>query len=93
MGCGYVVIITDTSKNFQVLDEHYAVHVGELFQVFSNTGRVRIISVLVNDEVNVGALAKMVGVSESAVSNHLHWLRQMRLVTARGLEGSLLSRG
>jgi DNA-binding transcriptional ArsR family regulator len=82
-GGDYLAISTDNSKDFQVLDEHFAVHVAELFRAFSDTSRVRIMSVLVNGEVNVGALAKMVGVSESAVSHHLRWLRQMRLVTAR----------
>jgi DNA-binding transcriptional ArsR family regulator len=75
--------MTNTSKASQVLDEHYAVHVAELFRAFSDTSRVRIMSVLVNAEVNVGALAKMVEVSESAISHHLRWLRQMHLVTAR----------
>ncbi len=75
--------MTDSSKASQVLDEHYAVHVAELFRAFSDASRVRIMSVLVNGEVNVKALAKMVAVSESAVSHHLRWLRQMRLVTAR----------
>ncbi len=78
-----MAIITETSKDIQVLNEHFAVHVAELFRAFSDTSRVRIMSVLVNGEVKVGTLAKMVGVSESAVSHHLRWLRQIRLVTAR----------
>jgi ArsR family transcriptional regulator len=39
--------------------------------------------VLVAREVNVGALAEAVGISESAVSHHLRGLRQMGLVVAR----------
>ncbi|MDP2976096.1 MAG: metalloregulator ArsR/SmtB family transcription factor [Anaerolineales bacterium] len=66
-----------------ILDEHTAAHVAELFRAFSDTSRVRIMSALVNGETNVGALAKLVGVSESAVSHHMRGLRQMRLVTAR----------
>ena len=31
----------------------------------------------------MGALAEIVGISESAVSHHMRGLRQMRLVTAR----------
>jgi len=65
------------------LDEHIAAHVAELFGAFSDTSRVRIISVLVEGEHNVGALAEMVGLSESAVSHHMRALRQMRLVRAR----------
>ncbi len=65
------------------LDEHTAAHVAELFGAFSDTSRVRIISVLVEGEQNVGALAHAIGLSESAVSHHLRALRQMRLVQAR----------
>jgi DNA-binding transcriptional ArsR family regulator len=66
-----------------VLDQHTAAHLAELFGAFSDTSRVRIISVLVESEQNVGALAEAVGLSESAVSHHMRALRQMRLVRAR----------
>jgi len=66
-----------------ILDEHTAAHVAELFRAFSDTSRVRIVSVLVGRELNVGALAEAVGISESAVSHHLRGLRQMGLVVAR----------
>jgi DNA-binding transcriptional ArsR family regulator len=65
------------------LDEHTAAHVAELFRAFSDTSRVRIVSVLVKQKMNVGALAQVVGISESAVSHHLRSLRQMGLVVAR----------
>ncbi len=66
-----------------ILDEHTAAHVAELFSAFSDTSRVRIISVIMTQEVNTSSLAEMVGITESAVSHHLRGLRQMRLVTAR----------
>jgi len=66
-----------------VLDEHTAAHVAELFGVFSDTSRVRLISALAQGELNVSALADVVGLSESAVSHHLRGLRQLRLVSAR----------
>jgi DNA-binding transcriptional ArsR family regulator len=66
-----------------VLDEHLAAHVAELFRAFSDTSRVRILSVIVDQEMNVSQLAELVGVTESAVSHHMRGLRQMRLVTAR----------
>ena len=65
------------------LDEHAAAHLAELFGAFSDTSRVRLISVLVNGEHNVSALAQAIDLSESAVSHHLRVLRQMRLVQAR----------
>ncbi len=65
------------------LDEHIAAHVAELFRAFSDTSRVRIMSALLNGEMNVSALSQAVGISESAVSHHMRSLRQMRLVTSR----------
>ena len=66
-----------------ILDEHTAAHVAELFRSFSDTSRVRIMSALLSGEKNVGALADLVGISQSAVSHHMRGLRQMRLVVAR----------
>jgi len=57
--------------------------VAELFRAFSDTSRVRLLSALVNQELNVGTLASLVGITESAVSHHLRGLRQMHLVQAR----------
>lgn len=69
--------------NSSVLDEHSAAHVAELFRSFSDTSRVRIISALVSKEMNIGALAQIVGISESAISHHMRGLRQMRIVLSR----------
>lgn len=66
-----------------ILDEHVAAHVAELFRAFSDTSRVRILSVIVDQEMNVSQLAELVDVTESAVSHHLRGLRQMRLVKSR----------
>jgi ArsR family transcriptional regulator len=66
-----------------ILDEHTAAHVAELFRAFSDTSRVRILSALITGEMNVGALAKAVGITESAVSHHMRGLRQMHIVNAR----------
>ena len=67
----------------QILDEHTGAHVAELFRAFSDTSRVRMLSALTRREWNVGALARAVGISESAVSHHLRGLRQMKLVQMR----------
>jgi ArsR family transcriptional regulator len=69
--------------NLTILNEHTAAHVAELFRAFSDTSRVRILSALLSQELNVGTLASQVGVSESAVSHHLRGLRQMRMVQSR----------
>jgi len=66
-----------------VLDEHIAAHVAELFRAFGDATRVRILSVILEQELNVSSLAEKVGVSESAVSHHMRGLRQLRLVKSR----------
>ena len=71
------------SEEIYALDEHVAAHVAELFRAFSDTSRVRLLSALVERELNVGALAELIGLSESAVSHHLRGLRQMGLVKTR----------
>jgi ArsR family transcriptional regulator, lead/cadmium/zinc/bismuth-responsive transcriptional repressor len=66
-----------------ILDEHTGAHVAELFRAFSDTSRVRIMSALLDGEKNVNTLARLVGISESAVSHHMRGLRQTHIVTAR----------
>jgi DNA-binding transcriptional ArsR family regulator len=65
------------------LDEHTAAHVAELFRSFSDTSRVRILSAIIDQELNNSKLAELVGLTESAVSHHIRGLRQMRIVRAR----------
>jgi len=74
--------MTDNSEQF-ILDEHTAAHIAELFSAFSDTSRVRILYALTQQEFNVGAIAAMVGISESAVFHHMRGLRHMGLVKAR----------
>lgn len=68
---------------FNVLDEHLAAHVAELFSAFSDTSRVRILSGILEQEMNVSQLARLVNITESAVSHHMRGLRQMHIVQAR----------
>ena len=72
-----------TTPSTTILDEHTAAHVAELFRSFSDTSLVRILSAIVEQEMNISALAELVGVTESAVSHHMRGLRQMRIVQAR----------
>jgi ArsR family transcriptional regulator len=55
----------------------------ELFSTLGDASRVRILAALVEGEMNVSALATVVGISESAASHHLRHLRLMRLVRTR----------
>ena len=67
----------------RTLSEVIAIQLADLFATLSDASRVRIISVLLDDEMNVGVLAEKLGMSESAVSHQLRGLRQMHLVRAR----------
>jgi ArsR family transcriptional regulator, lead/cadmium/zinc/bismuth-responsive transcriptional repressor len=73
----------DSNITASILDDHTAVHVAELFRSFSDTSRVKIISAIIDQELNVSALAQAVNLSESAVSHHLQGLRLLRLVQTR----------
>lgn len=57
--------------------------VADLFRVFADTTRVRLIQVLFNQECCVQALTEHLGMSQSAVSHQLSILRQSRLVRFR----------
>ncbi len=66
-----------------ILDKKIGTHVAELFRAFSDASRVRIMYALLYGEKNVGTLADLVGITESAVSHHMRGLRQSRIVAAR----------
>ena len=66
-----------------ILDEHTAAHVAELFRSFSDTSRVRILSAIIEQELNTSTIAETLGLTELVVSHHLRGLRQTRIVQAR----------
>lgn len=55
----------------------------EFLSAMANPKRLLILSSLVNEEMAVGALANQVGLSQSALSQHLSKLRAQNLVTTR----------
>ena len=66
-----------------LLREHTSTHLADLFSALSDPTRLRIISVLLDSELNVGDIATQLTMSESAVSHQLRGLRQLRLVRSR----------
>ncbi len=64
----------------QVLDINTANRLAEMFAALSDPTRLRIISALAHHELNVGELAELVGISESATSHQLRLLRALRIV-------------
>jgi len=59
------------------------VQLSDVFQVMSDSNRLKILHCLSEDEVCVCDLSAVLGLSVSAVSHQLRLLRAMRLVTSR----------
>ena len=66
-----------------ILKEQTSTHLADLFSALSDPTRLRIISILLDGEMNVGDIAAQLEMTESAVSHQLRGLRQMRLVSSR----------
>ena len=66
-----------------LLKENTFTHLADLFSALSDPTRLRIISVLLEGELNVGDLASQLNMTESAVSHQLRGLRQLHLVRSR----------
>ena len=66
-----------------LLKEYTSTHLADLFSALSDRTRLRMISVLLDGERNVGELASQLEMTESAVSHQLRGLRQLRLVRSR----------
>jgi DNA-binding transcriptional ArsR family regulator len=66
-----------------VLKEQTSTHLADLFSALSDSTRLRIISVLLEGEMNVGDIAGQLEMTESAVSHQLRGLRYMQLVRSR----------
>jgi len=67
----------------QALDDQTAAGLAETFQALADPSRVRIISSLMEEELCVYDLARLVGMSQSAVSHQLRILRALGLVKFR----------
>ena len=52
----------------------------DLFKLFGDTTRIKILYALMNGDLYVNDIAEIVGVSQSAVSHQLRVLKQARLV-------------
>jgi DNA-binding transcriptional ArsR family regulator len=66
-----------------LLKDQTSSHLADLFSALSDPTRLRIISVLLDGEMNVGDLAAQLEMTESAVSHQLRGLRHMQLVRSR----------
>lgn len=83
--CGYLCVHEDVVA--QVRDslpsDDELVRLADLFKTFGDGTRIRILYVLFEAEVCVCDLAKLLGMTQSAVSHQLRILKQARLIKSR----------
>ena len=63
--------------------EEFLYDLAELFKVFGDSTRIRVLYALLDRELCVGDLAQVLNVSQSAVSHQLRILKQFKLVKFR----------
>ena len=66
-----------------LLDEDELIEMAELFKMFGDSTRIKILSVLFAGEKCVQEITDATGSSQSAVSHQLRLLKQARLVRSR----------
>ena len=76
--CGCEHIAHETAPDMP--DEELLYDLADLFKVFADTTRIKILYALMGRELSVGDLAEVVGATQSAVSHQLRTLKQAHLV-------------
>lgn len=74
---------TENPNISQIPPEEQLSDLAELFKVFGDTTRVRILSALLSGEHNVGELAEGLGLTQTACSHQLRVLKNNKLVRSR----------
>ncbi|HJF65283.1 MAG TPA: metalloregulator ArsR/SmtB family transcription factor [Slackia equolifaciens] len=64
-------------------DEELLYDLADLFKVFADTTRIKILYALMGRELAVGDIADLIGATQSAVSHQLRTLKQAHLVKFR----------
>ncbi len=68
---------------YEKKDEIYLADLADLFKMFADSTRLRILFALFQEEVNVSALAQKLGMTDSAISHQLRILKASNLVAGR----------
>lgn len=64
-------------------DDEYLYELADLFKVFGDTTRIKILYALFESELCVGDIAQILGLSQSAVSHQLRVLKDSKLIKFR----------
>lgn len=83
--CEYLNVHEDTVKQVraQLPDDERLYDLAELFRMFGDSTRIKILYVLFESELCVCDLARLLGASQSAVSHQLRLLKDAKLVRFR----------
>ncbi|MCL4250988.1 MAG: ArsR family transcriptional regulator [Anaerolineae bacterium] len=81
--CGDDDIAEQEALQDVLIDPQTANRLAEIFKALSDPSRLRLISLLMDHEVCVHSLETAVGMSQSAISHQLRYLRQLNLVRFR----------
>jgi len=83
--CDYIHAHEDivNAVNAQMPDEEILYDLAELFKVFGDSTRIKILYVLFESEMCVCDIAQLLNMNQSAISHQLRILKQMRLVKFR----------
>lgn len=66
-----------------LLTEEKLIDLSELFKIFGDSTRIKIINVLLEEELCVNDISKKINISQSAVSHQLRILKSSKLVKYR----------
>ena len=67
----------------ELINEDKIIDLSELFKIFGDSTRIKIINVLINEELCVNDISEKINVSQSAVSHQLRILKTSKLVKYR----------
>ena len=73
----------DEKNPFNDPSEELMCDLADLFKIFGDSTRIRILFALFDEEINVGGLAKRLSMTQSAVSHQLRILKSSHLVDSR----------
>ena len=73
----------DEKNPFNDPSEELMCDLADLFKIFGDSTRIRILFALFDEEINVGGLAERLSMTQSAVSHQLRILKSSHLVDSR----------
>ncbi len=71
------------SKQYKMPADELLIDLADLYKVFGDYSRIRIMYILLQEELCVQDIADALGMTQSAVSHQLKTLKQNKLVKAR----------